>query len=57
MKKALATPGTALLKDAMIFRSDSTRLKRRKTRKARIIRNKPAQRCYLAGLKDVSEEI
>ena len=42
MKKALATPGTALDKDCMIFRKDSTRLKSRKTRKARIIRRRPA---------------
>ena len=42
IRKALATPGTALAREDMILASEGTRLKRRKTRNARNGRSSPS---------------
>ena len=43
IRKALATPGTALAREDMILASEGTRLKRRKTRNARNGRSSPSE--------------
>ena len=59
MRKALATPGTALAREDMILAREGTRLKRRKTRNARNGRSSPSEggRISMSQASSMSETV